>query len=324
MELPEWYDEILFKRAQDFFSKNMFAMMAGKLCGLLAVLAVPSILKILICTKASSCPFTAYKRYLETIFHTLCWYEDELKPGSRSWKSLEAVRKGHIVSSKHTEKKEAGFISQRDMALTQFGFMGYIVLKPDKLGVQVSNKDLEAFIHFWRVIGHLIGIQDKYNLCTGSYRTTKIRLEHVLDEIYRPLLEETGNDFIVMAKALIEGLWCFNPLLDCYAIVYFTKWMSDCKNYVYHESDPRAADFDLNDSRRIIQSLNWYSRLILYIEVTAHTYLVNFFVFRWYFNNQVWISQYIIYWFPFLAFYKFGIKKSYIRILKGMKEGKGN
>lgn len=73
----------IYCRAQDFYAKNMFAMMAGKLCGLLAVLAVPSILKILMCTNASSTPFTAYKRYLETIFHTLAWYDSELKPGSR-------------------------------------------------------------------------------------------------------------------------------------------------------------------------------------------------------------------------------------------------
>lgn len=63
--------------------RNLFAAFAGKLFGLLAVLAVPSILKILMCTKGSSTPCTAYKRYLQTIFHTICWYEHELKPGSR-------------------------------------------------------------------------------------------------------------------------------------------------------------------------------------------------------------------------------------------------
>lgn len=75
--------EFFCYRAQQFYMKNMFAMFAGKLCGLLAVLAVPSILKILICTKESSKPVTAYKRYLQTIFHTISWYEHELKPGSR-------------------------------------------------------------------------------------------------------------------------------------------------------------------------------------------------------------------------------------------------
>lgn len=203
------------------------------------------------------------------------------------------------------------------MALTQFGFMGFIVLSPEKLGIQVSNKDLEAFVHFWRVIGHLIGIKEQFNLCTDSYRATKARLERVLTDIYQPYLEDTGPDFMIMAKALIEGLWCYNPMLDSEAVVYFTKWLSNCKNYVYYESDPRAADIDLNDSRKIIQSYGWYTRYILYLQITAHTYLINFAPFRWYLNNQVWISKYIIYWFPFLAFYKFGFKKSYVRILKG-------
>lgn len=226
------------------------------------------------------------------------------------------VRKGHMTSSKYTEKRKSGFISQRDMALTQFGFMGFVVLKPEKLGIQLSNKDLEAFVHFWRVIGHLLGIQENYNLCTGSYRATKKRLELILDDIYRPYLEDTPIDFMIMAKALIEGLWCFNPMLDVDAIIYLTKWISDCKNYIYFESDPRMADIDIDESRKIIQSFNWYSRWILYLQITAHTYLVNFQPFRWYFNSQVWISQHIIYWFPFLGFYKFGIKKSYVRILK--------
>lgn len=237
----------------------------------------------------------------------------------RSWKSLEAVRKGHLMASKYASKNKSGFISQRDMVLTQFGFMGFIVLKPHKLGIQLSNKDFEAFVHFWRVIGHLIGIQDRFNVCTDSYRETRIRLKRMLSDIYRPYLEETGDDFMIMSKALIEGLWCFNPMLDTDASIYLTKWISGCKNYVYYESDPKAADIDLDDSRKIIQSYGWYTRWIIYLEITAHTYLVNFFPFRWYFNNQVWISQHIIYWFPFLAFYKFGIKQSYVRILKGVK-----
>lgn len=237
----------------------------------------------------------------------------------RSWNSLEAVRKTHLTSSKFSEKKNSGFITQRDMALTQFGFMGFIVLKPDKLGIQLTNKDLEAFVHFWRVIGHLIGIQDKFNLCTDSYHTTRLRLKMILNDVYRPYLEDTSVDFMVMAKALLEGLWCYNPMLDSDAFIYFTKWLSNCKNYVYFESDPRAADVDLNESRKIYQSYNWYTRWIIYLQITAHTYLVNLAPFRWYFNNQLWISKHIIYWFPFLAFYKFGIKKAYVRILKGTK-----
>lgn len=235
----------------------------------------------------------------------------------RSWKSLQAVRRGHIIASKYAEKGESGFISQRDMALTQFGFMGYIVLTPHKLGIQISRADLEAFVHFWRVLGHMIGIQDNYNLCTDSYETTKHRLKLILSDVYRPCLENTGNDFMIMARALIEGLWCFNPLLDTDAFIYFTKWLTKCKNYIYYESDPRVIDEDLEGSRKIISSYNWYTRWILYVQMSSHTYLANFQSFRWYFNSQVWLAQHIIYWCPFLGFFKFGIKNSYVRILKG-------
>lgn len=85
-------------RAQEFYMKNMFAMFVGKLCGLLAVLTIPSILRVLMCTRASSTPFTAYKRYMQTIFHTICWYEHELKPGSRWVDTYIFFRKSLIIS----------------------------------------------------------------------------------------------------------------------------------------------------------------------------------------------------------------------------------
>lgn len=206
------------------------------------------------------------------------------------------------------------------MALTQFGFMGFIVLKPHRLGVQVCRDDFEAFVHFWRVMGYMFGIKDEYNLCTESLDTTRQRLAVISNDVYRPLLENTSNDFMLMAKALIEGLWCFNPMLDTDASIYFVKWLADCKDYVYFESDPRAADHDLNNSRRILQSFNWHTRWTIFLQITSHTYLANFFILRWYFNLQVWLAKHIIYWFPFLAIYMFGVKAAYVRILKRSKQ----
>lgn len=78
-----YYIYVFISRAQQYYNNNLFAMFAGKLSGLIAVLAVPSILQILVHTKASSIPLTAYRRYLQTIFHTMSWYEEDLKVGSR-------------------------------------------------------------------------------------------------------------------------------------------------------------------------------------------------------------------------------------------------
>lgn len=65
---------IFFCRAQDFYAFNRFACFAGMLTGLLGLLAVPSVLDILVETKQSSTAFTAYRRYLQTIFHTINWF----------------------------------------------------------------------------------------------------------------------------------------------------------------------------------------------------------------------------------------------------------
>lgn len=70
-------------RAQDYFRRNFYAMFVGKLCGLLAIITVPSILRVLVHTNQSSEPRTAYRRYVATIMHTLEWYFEDFVPTSR-------------------------------------------------------------------------------------------------------------------------------------------------------------------------------------------------------------------------------------------------
>lgn len=99
-------------------------MFSGMMIGLISILSVPSVLRILMFTKGSGSPMTAYRRYLRTIFHTMSWYDEELKPGSRSWRSLAAVRQRHVSTSIKSSQADNGIVSQKDMALTQFGFIG--------------------------------------------------------------------------------------------------------------------------------------------------------------------------------------------------------
>lgn len=240
----------------------------------------------------------------------------------RSWISLKAVRKHHVQSSHAAERKQAGLISQKDLALTQFGFMGYITLRPHILGVQVSRENYEAFVHFWRVIGHMIGIEDQFNLCTDSWETTKPRLEYLLNDIYRPALENASNSFYEMAYALIDGLWCYNPMLNRTAVLYFTKYLSKCSGYLYYESDLNALEMDIEHNQRNIETLNWATRFMLFFQVTVHGYLINFWLFRWYFNMQVLFYKMLNTHLPLLAMWKFGLEKAYVSIWQEDKTNK--
>ncbi|XP_063704779.1 uncharacterized protein LOC134834143 isoform X2 [Culicoides brevitarsis] len=304
LELPPFYDEQKFQRAQKMYATNRFACFTSMLVGLLGLLAVPSIFNVLVATKNSSNALRAYRRYMATIFHTVNWFRYDLKPSTECWKSLAKVRKIHFYSSTKTEKMGIGIISQKDMAFTQFAFMGFFVLKRRELGLIYDEYDLDAFCHFWRVLGYMLGIKDEYNICKETFRETEDRLEAIRSQIYRPYIQKCTQDFITMTKDLIEGFWCFNPMLDYDSFMYFVKYLTGIEEYSYWSST----------GSRNIKSLNWYSRLILYLLVTVHCVLLDFWIFRMYYNFQILYSEFLIKYFPFLAFYKFGIKESYVRI----------
>jgi len=129
--------------------------------GLLSILAIPSVLDVLIHTKKSSSSLTSYKRYIATIFHTLTWFRHDLKPGTKAWRSLEAVKNFHSASSYSAKAANVGLISQKDMVLTQYSFMGFAVLAKKEVGLQCNQQEMEAFCHFWKVLGRLLGISDE-------------------------------------------------------------------------------------------------------------------------------------------------------------------
>lgn len=80
---PVWFDEQKFDLGREYFMKNRFGILNTNLCGLILLLSIPKGLALLRATKQSSTPETARKRYLDTIMHTMSWYEFQLKNDSK-------------------------------------------------------------------------------------------------------------------------------------------------------------------------------------------------------------------------------------------------
>ena len=78
---------------------------------------------------------------------------------------LLTVRGKHCAAAKKAVTNGKGVISQKDLALTQFGFMGLAVMKRKVHGISGSTEDIEGFIHFWRTIGYFMGIEDRLVQC---------------------------------------------------------------------------------------------------------------------------------------------------------------
>lgn len=80
----------------------------------------------------------------------------------RLWQSIKEVKNLHNSASNRGCKAGLHRISQKDMVLTQFGFMGFQLTREKIFGVyNATPEDWEAFIHIWRVVGQLLGIEDR-------------------------------------------------------------------------------------------------------------------------------------------------------------------
>ncbi|XP_066973780.1 uncharacterized protein [Macrobrachium rosenbergii] len=99
------------------------------------------------------------------------------------------------------------YLSQSDMALTQFAFMGLVVAHPEKLGAgAATEEEFAGFIHFWRGIGWLLGIDDKYNFCRGSVKETRALCLEVERKIAMAFLAEADWNYEHMATSLLTGM----------------------------------------------------------------------------------------------------------------------
>ncbi|RZC37220.1 uncharacterized protein BDFB_006822, partial [Asbolus verrucosus] len=301
--LPPFYDETMYKRGQKFFHDNIFALFLGKLLGLLSVLAIPSIIRILMYTKMSGSAMTAYKRYMSTVFHMCIWYQSDFTPGSKLWRSVMEVKGKHNSVSKRCCTAGLGRINQRDMALTQFGFMGYALVKREKIGLHnAKNEDLQAFVHVWRVIGYVMGLEDRFNICRDSVEETAEICRVLAYKLLRPAVAKKDKDFVAMATYLTQGMWTMNPSLETKIYLNLLDRMLQPPNN------------SNNNNKELYIPLNLFQRINLNF-ITCVIWTLQFRIVRLYFNHLQTTALWLMKVCPFLAYYAFGYSNSHVTVL---------
>jgi len=147
--------------------------------------------------------------------------EEKAKNDSEDIQILETL----IVDFKHSDDKnnnEIPFkwtddnpISQLDMIVTQFCFMGFIYLIPGKFGIHIDteqpldeHRGMKGFVHVWAVLGYLLGIDDDFNLCLDKNQK---RIRDILTSILTPeFLNSTSSlETVKLWGALISGIGSF-------------------------------------------------------------------------------------------------------------------
>ncbi|KAJ8924189.1 hypothetical protein NQ315_006980 [Exocentrus adspersus] len=311
--LPPYYDEEEFKRlvyslklTQKFFYKHIFSFFFSKCLGLVSVLSIPSILKILIFTKMSGSEMTSYRRYLSTIFHMMIWYDSDFEPGSKLWRSIAEVRSLHNSASNRSCTAGLSRITQKDMALTQFGFMGFALVRSKMLGIhESSDNEWKAFLHLWRVIGYLMGIEERFNLCNGTVDEVRERCNILVEQIFRPNIERKDEDFINMSRYMINGLYSINIFIRFETVMCFLHILSQSDS---SDRKMQSTHYPLDASQQ--SNLNF---LVTVLSMLRWTW------FRVFENYSHMLTLWIVKVFPIIAMYQFGITNARVRILSKNK-----
>lgn len=222
-DLPEWFDAELFRAGQAYYLRNLLLMAISNICGLIATLAIPETLDVLVFTKqsASSCP--AYRRYVQTLMHvyTMC-KSDALDPKSQYYDSLNVIRWKHATANRRAQKAGIAGIYQRDMVITQFGFIGYVLTKGRELGLTDKPEEREAFNHFWRVNGHLLGIPDELNACRKNVDETTQLLHRIAEKLVAKAMNAADPRFWLVSSNAVNGLWYADFSMDADAFTALT------------------------------------------------------------------------------------------------------
>ncbi|KAF6212497.1 hypothetical protein GE061_013020 [Apolygus lucorum] len=95
------------------------------------------------------------------------------------------------------------FINQAEMSFTLFGFMGLTILYPEYFGIHGATvNEFEGFVHLWRVIGHRLGIHDRFNFCAGSLSEVKARCHDVIHLLFVPNLVSLGEEWEHLSRSV--------------------------------------------------------------------------------------------------------------------------
>lgn len=117
----------------------------------------------------------------------------------------------HVVVNKRSTKAGVGIISQKDMAITQFLFMGLPMWLPEMFGIVGSYEQFDAYNHFWRLIGYMLGTEDRFNACGETVEETQSRLQSIAEDMLLPAWKDPYPECLPYAKVTFDGVWTGTP-----------------------------------------------------------------------------------------------------------------
>ena len=115
------------------------------------------------------------------------------------------------------------------MSGTQFAFMGLPLLYPEKFGMAgASDGELEGFVHFWRCIGWMLGLDDRFNFCQLDNLSDARRwASYFVQQLVLPMLKiSLREEYEQMGRVVVLGANNYFPY-SYESLFLFVAWVLD-------------------------------------------------------------------------------------------------
>lgn len=144
----------------------------------------------------------------------------------------------------------------------------------------------------------------RYNICRDSVTETREICEELINRVFRVEYNKRDKDFLSMSSALINGMWHVQPLLNVNVMMaYIHKRLLELNS---NSANPNCDSY--------MRQMSTFERFYFnYIKYSMHykQYSIIRLMSNWLQYLALWFMQN----FPFLAYYRFGIANTLVRIL---------
>ncbi len=210
--LPAWADPTKIALAQQLFSRAGWQAAIGLFCSALPQsYAAAKGAHVIVQTQALT--RHVHQRIFETAQFLFDVLDDQaLFPGGRGIRAIQKVRLMHAgvrhllltrTSAPWDSARLGHPINQEDLAGTLMGFSVVTLDALDRLGSPASPGEAAAWIHTWKVIGHLLGVRE--DLLPADHHDSALLMDAIRDRQWAACAD--GQGLIKPLIALMESFW---------------------------------------------------------------------------------------------------------------------
>lgn len=171
-----------------------------------------------------------------------------------------------------------------------------------------NKKNLAAFNHFWRVIGHCLGIEERFNLCAEDVSETVDRVLEMTPRLIGPAFTTHSNTYVKIVSEFVEIFWYFTPFISIDLCLFLSNRLAGIPGF-YLSDEERQKDLLAIDGHKgylltlnrqrlecefyspkcftFVRKLSWKDRAIILAVVHLFEMYSSSVVYKWVLNRLI-------------------------------------